>query len=47
MTDELKEKIMELACDLCVFPFNFRDQAMLDKVCEHCPLARLLDEMSE
>ena len=47
MTEIQIEAIMEAACDLCVFPFNFRDQAMLDKVCEHCPLARLLDEVSE
>lgn len=47
MKEEQKEQIMEIACDLCWYPTVITNQEWLDEKCDNCPLAKLLDEVSE
>lgn len=48
MNNELREKILETACDLCHWPYVYRDdQIMADERCAFCPMEKLLKEAVE
>lgn len=45
MTEERVEKIMEAVCDLCHWPYVYRDeQIMQDEKCVCCPAEKALRE---
>lgn len=45
MTEERIEKIMEAVCDLCHWPYVYRDeQIMQDEKCVCCPAEKSLRE---
>lgn len=44
MTETMKEKILEAACDLCHWPWVYRDDVtMHDERCAYCPMKMLLE----
>ena len=48
MTEERVEKIMEAVCDLCHWPYVYRDeQIMQDEKCICCPVEKALREKME
>lgn len=42
--EEQSEKIMEVVCELCHHPYVVTDQALLDDICENCPVEQVLKE---
>ncbi len=43
-----KERIMELACDLCRWPGEYKDpDALWEQKCDTCPLLAYLEEEEE
>ena len=45
MTEQQKEKIMEIACDLCWYPTAITNQEWLDEKCDNCPMQTALNEV--
>lgn len=44
MNDDLKEAIMETACELCHWPHVADGQEELGRFCAECPLEAILEE---
>lgn len=44
MTEEQKDQIMEIACELCRFPFEL-GQEELDSKCDNCPMLTALNDI--
>ena len=43
--DEIMERAMTAACDLCHLPYVMQEQDALDEACEACQVGKLLQEL--
>lgn len=41
------DDVMEVACDICHYPYKLANQDDLDEVCESCPLEDLIKRYKE
>lgn len=45
MSGEEKERILEAVCDICHWPYVYRDdEVMHDEKCDNCPAEKALRE---
>lgn len=45
MNDEKINEIMEIVCDICLWPIMCDTEDSLQDHCEKCPVAKKLEEM--
>ncbi len=48
MTDEQRDQLQEAVCDLCHWPYIYRDAEILHaEKCDYCPVERILQEVRD
>lgn len=45
MTEEQKERLLEIACDLCWYPTVISNPEWLEEKCKNCPMERALNDI--
>lgn len=48
MNEKLIEELLEIACDLCKFPSEYKDpDDPIEERCDHCPMFEKLMEVNQ
>lgn len=48
MNEDWKEKVLEVVCDMCHWPYVYRDSDIMHaEKCDHCPIEAALNGKEE